>query len=245
MTKVIIIDDESLAREILKKYLSEREDIELVAECANGFEGVKAIRDFEPDLIFLDIQMPKINGFEMLELVGTPPRVVFTTAFDEYALKAFEANAIDYLLKPFTKERFNSALEKAIRAEDNQQQKLQQAQENEAFQPDENLRVVIQNGAEIKIIPTDEIIFVEAADDYVSIHTNEKRYLKKKTMNYFEKVLDPRKFMRVHRSYILRLSQLTRIESFEKNSHVAILRSGHRIPISRSQYPELKSKLGI
>ena len=244
MKKVIIIDDESLAREVIRHYLKDNPEIEIVTECSNGFDGLKAIQEHQPDILFLDVQMPKINGFEMLELVDNPPQVIFTTAFDEYALKAFDANAIDYLLKPFTRERFDTALQKAISSE-RSPEVIKKAQENESFQPDENIRVVIQNGSEIKIIPTEEIIFVEAADDYVCIHTKEKRFLKKKTMQYFEKVLDTSKFLRIHRSFILNLTELTRIESFEKNSHIAILRSGHRLPISRNQYPVLKNRLGI
>ncbi len=243
MKKVILIDDEPLARMIVREYLASYSEYEIVAECNDGFEGAKAIANHEPDLIFLDIQMPKINGFEMLEIINFHPKVIFTTAFDEFAIKAFEENAIDYLLKPFRKDRFDKAMEKV---------KTQlvpvisdQLQETNAKQPDEHLRVVIRNGSDISIIPTYEIEVIEAYDDYVKIHHKGKTHLKKKTMNYFEKTLDPNRFVRVHRSYILNILELTKIETYEKNSYIAILKSGKRIPISRTAYGPLKDSLDI
>lgn len=243
MKKVILIDDEPLARMIVREYLASYSQYEIVAECNDGFEGAKAIANHEPDLIFLDIQMPKINGFEMLEIINFHPKVIFTTAFDEFAIKAFEENAIDYLLKPFRKDRFDKAMEKV---------KTQlvpvisdQLQETNAKQPDEHLRVVIRNGSDISIIPTYEIEVIEAYDDYVKIHHKGKTHLKKKTMNYFEKTLDPNRFVRVHRSFILNILELTKIETYEKNSYIAILKSGKRIPISRTAYGPLKDSLDI
>lgn len=243
MKKVILIDDEPLARMIVREYLASYSEYEIVAECNDGFEGAKAIANHEPDLIFLDIQMPKINGFEMLEIINFHPKVIFTTAFDEFAIKAFEENAIDYLLKPFRKDRFDKAMEKL---------KTQlvpvisdQLQETNAKQPDEHLRVVIRNGSDISIIPTYEIEVIEAYDDYVKIHHKGKTHLKKKTMNYFEKTLDPNRFVRVHRSFILNILELTKIETYEKNSYIAILKSGKRIPISRTAYGPLKDSLDI
>lgn len=243
MKKVILIDDEPLARMIVREYLASYSEYEIVAECNDGFEGAKAIANHEPDLIFLDIQMPKINGFEMLEIINFHPKVIFTTAFDEFAIKAFEENAIDYLLKPFRKDRFDKAMEKV---------KTQlvpvisdQLQETNAKQPDEHLRVVIRNGSDISIIPTYEIEVIEAYDDYVKIHHKGKTHLKKKTMNYFEKTLDPNRFVRVHRSFILNILELTKIETYEKNSYIAILKSGKRIPISRTAYDPLKDSLDI
>lgn len=244
MKKVILIDDEPLARSVIREYLEDQPDLEIVAECSDGFEGVKAISQFKPDLIFLDVQMPKINGFEMLEIISDPVSVIFTTAFDEYALKAFEANAIDYLLKPFSKDRFDKSIEKwattnLINDPQNHTITLNQGQ------PEEKLRVVIKDGAEIIIIPTAEIEYLEAYDDYVKIHHKGKVHLKKKTMNHFEKALDSKQFIRIHRSFLLNIQELTRIESFEKNSYTAILRSGKRIPISRTAYGPLKESLGI
>lgn len=251
MKKVIIIDDEPLARSIVAEYLMEQPDIEVVAECNDGFEGVKSIAQHQPDLVFLDIQMPKINGFEMLELVTGTPSVIFTTAFDEYAIKAFEANAIDYLLKPFSKERFGSAIEKwrsktgsateAATASANLQQFIHQAEK----QPDERNRIVVKNGAEIRIIPADDIFYIEAYDDYVKIFTKDNYFLKKKTMSYYEQVLDPATFFRTHRSFIINIQQLTKIESLEKNSYIAILKNGKRVPISRTSYSKLKETLGL
>jgi two-component system LytT family response regulator len=243
MKKVIIIDDEPLARLIVSEYLKDYEDFEVLAECQDGFEAIKKITELKPDLIFLDIQMPKINGFEMLELLTDSPSVIFTSAFDQYALKAFETSAVDYLLKPFTKERFDSAINKWKKSDIINP--VNSLTEIENKQPDEHLRVVIKDGAEIKIIPTSEINYIEAYDDYVKIYTKDKYHLKKKTMNYFERALNTAQFIRVHRSFIININELTKIEAFEKNSYVAILRSGKRIPISRTAYGPLKESLGV
>lgn len=244
MKKILIIDDEPLARLVVREYLEDYPDFEIIGECNDGFEGAKAIATHKPDLIFLDIQMPKINGFEMLEIINEKPAVIFTTAFDEYALKAFETNALDYLLKPYSKERFALAISKWLSkpAEIGNPEQFEQIVYK---QPDEQLRIVVKDGPEIRIIPTSEVEMIEAYDDYVKIHHLGKVHLKKKTMNYFEKTLDPKIFVRVHRSYLMNINELTRIESFEKNSYLAILRSGKRIPISRTAYGPLKDSLGI
>jgi two-component system LytT family response regulator len=244
MKKVIIIDDEPLARSIVKSFLSHCSDIEIVAECNNGFEGVKAIDEHQPDLIFLDIQMPKINGFEMLELIDANPSVIFTTAFDEYALKAFETSAIDYLLKPFTKERFDQAFNKWKAAESNTSTS-NAINEIAHKQPDEKLRIVVKDGGTIHIIPTSQVLYLEAYDDYVKIYTVEKCYLKKKTLSYYEQSLHSKDFLRIHRSYIINVNFLTRIDSFEKNSYHATLTNQAKIPISRNSYAQLKESLGL
>ncbi|PIE87023.1 MAG: DNA-binding response regulator [Bacteroidetes bacterium] len=242
MIKVLIIDDEPLARSIIRTFLEEKEGYVIVGECSNGYEGLKAIDSLEPDLIFLDIQMPKINGFEMLELVDEPVSVIFTTAFDEYALKAFETCAVDYLLKPFTEDRFDQALTKW---KNTQRTAPSTSLQEVSKQPDDHLRIVIKDGSSIKIIPIQDLIYLEAYDDYVKVHTAEKKYLKKKTLTYYEKTLDKQQFVRIHRSYIINLLELTGIEPFEKNSYRAILKNGERIPISRSAYGPLKESLGV
>jgi two-component system LytT family response regulator len=246
MIKTVLIDDEPLARTIVMEYLQGHPEIEIVQECNDGFEGVKAIAQHKPDLIFLDIQMPKINGFEMLELLEQPPAVIFTTAFDEYAIKAFEAHAIDYLLKPFSKDRFDKALQKWF---SQRQQKPDVnktiALQEEIKQPEERNRVVVKEGSNIRIIPVNEILYIEAYDDYVKIYTAKEMFLKKKTMSFFEQMLDPDQFVRVHRSYIMQLSQVTRIEPLEKDTHVALLKTGARIPLSKTGYSKLKSVLGL
>ncbi len=244
MIKVIIIDDEPLARSMVKEYLAAYTDIEIVQECNDGFEGVKAIAQHKPDLIFLDIQMPKINGFEMLELVENPPAVIFTTAFDEYAIQAFEQHALDYLLKPFSKERFDKAIQK-WRSQQPGPQKTTTELLGNASMPEEQQRIVVKKGSNIVILPIANVHYLEAYDDYVKIHTKDGFYLKKKTMSHFEKVLDPQQFVRIHRSYIMNLQELTRIEPAEKDSHLALLRSGTRIPLSQSGYAKLKDVLGI
>ncbi len=246
MSKIIIIDDEPLARSITKEYLAKHPQLELMQECNNGFEGLKAIQEFQPDLIFLDIQMPKINGFEMLELIEQPPSVIFTTAFDEYAIKAFEAHAIDYLLKPFNQERFDKAIAKWSEQKlSNTAKTTQDLLESASHSPSQNQRIVVKNGTKIKIIPVHEVQYLEAADDYVKIHTAEGYFLKNKTMNHFENTLDGQQFVRSHRSYIVNIQQITRIDPYEKENHVAILRSGIKVPVSRSGYGKLKEVLGL
>jgi two-component system LytT family response regulator len=245
--KALIIDDEPLARMIVKEYLQTYPQIEIAQECNDGFEGLKAIQQHQPDLIFLDIQMPKINGFEMLELVEQPPAVIFTTAFDEYAIKAFESHAVDYLLKPFSKERFDKAMVKwnessnATVAKTNTQSLLETVSQS----PLQSNRIVVKLAGKIKIIPVDEIFYLEGADDYVKIFTKEGSFLKNKTMNYFEKTLDEQQFVRTHRSYIINVQLITRIEPYEKDGHVAILKSGAQVPVSKTGYAKLKQVLGL
>lgn len=243
MKKVLIIDDEPLARSVVATYLKAFPQLEIVAECANGFEGLKAIEKHEPDLIFLDIQMPKINGFEMLELIDAPPAVIFTTAFDDYAIKAFETSAVDYLLKPFAKDRFEKAVNKWMNTSEtvasDQFEHLSQSRS------DEHLRIVVKDGGEIKIIPTAEVLYLEAYDDYVKIHTENGYHLKKKTLAHYEKSLPVQKFMRIHRSFIINIDALSKIESHEKNSYRATLSNGNTVPISRTAYPLLKTALGL
>jgi len=245
--KAIIIDDEPLARVIVKEYLQGYPQIELVSECNDGFQGIKAIQQYQPDLIFLDIQMPKINGFEMLELIEDPPAVIFTTAFDEYAIKAFESHAIDYLLKPYSKERFNKAIQKWLDQANTAISKTntQELLETVSQSPAQHQRVVVKIAGKIKIIPIEEINFIEAADDYVKIHTKEGSLLKNKTMAHFEKILDAQHFVRTHRSYILNVQQITRIDPYEKDNHLAILRSGAKVPVSKTGYAKLKTVLGL
>jgi two-component system LytT family response regulator len=247
MKKVLIIDDEPLARLIVKEYLQSYPQIELLQECNNGFEGVKAIQQHQPDLIFLDVQMPKINGFEMLELITDPPAVIFTTAFDEYAIKAFENNTVDYLLKPFSKERFDKAIQKWLdnKTENVAKTNTQTLLETVAQSPAQNQRVVVKIAGKIKIIPVEEIIFLEASDDYVKIHTKEGSFLKNKTMGYFENVLDAQQFVRTHRSYIVSIQQVTRIDPYEKESYLVILKSGEKVPVSKTGYGKLKMVLGL
>ena len=240
--KCIIIDDEPLARMMLKEYLQAYPDIEILQECGDGFEGIKAIQQYQPDLIFLDIQMPKINGFEMLELIDNPPQVIFTTAFEEYAIKAFETHAADYLLKPFSKERFDKAIQKL---KTNTVNNTQAIVETASQSPVQSNRIVVKDGGKIKIIPVPQIQYVEAADDYVKIHTGDGVFLKKKTMQYFEDSLQQQQFIRVHRSYIINTQLITRIDSHEKDSHLVLLSTGARLPVSKAGYAKLKEVLGI
>ncbi|HJS55175.1 MAG TPA: LytTR family transcriptional regulator DNA-binding domain-containing protein [Chitinophagaceae bacterium] len=246
-SKVIIIDDEPLARSIVIEYIQHFPDLVVSQVCSNGFEGLKAIQQYKPDLLILDIQMPKINGFEMLELIENPPAVIFATAFDEYAIKAFEAHAIDYLLKPFNQDRFEKAIKKwrEQRSSSASEKQTKQLLDDVSLTAPQSQRVVIKDGSKIKIIPVQDIFYLEAADDFVKVFTKEGYFLKNKTMSHFEQVLDPSQFVRSHRSYIVNLQQITRIDPYEKDNHVAILRSGAKVPVSRTGYPKLKSILGL
>src|SRR5579872_4035114 len=248
----VLIDDEPLARLIVREYLQTYPDITIVQECNDGFEGIKAIQQQHPDLIFLDIQMPKINGFEMLELVENPPAVIFTTAFDEYAIRAFETHAVDYLLKPFSKERFDKAIRKWIDQREPEPAPApanapttQSLLDTAAESPAQQQRVVVKTAGKIKIIPIEDIHYLEAADDYVKIHTHNGAFLKNRTMGYFEKVLDPSRFVRTHRSYIINIQQVTRIDPYEKDSHLCVLSSGAQVPVSKAGYVKLRSVLGL
>ncbi|MCF3111369.1 LytTR family DNA-binding domain-containing protein [Niabella sp. CC-SYL272] len=244
MSKVIIIDDEFLARSMVKEYLQKYPQLELVAECGDGFEGMKAIQEHKPDLIFLDIQMPKISGFEMLELIEEPPAVIFATAFDEYAIKAFEAHAVDYLLKPFDQERFDKAVNKFLAQHKGSATNTQELL-NDVQLPNSNNRIVVKNGSKIKIIPVQEVLYLEAADDFVKIFTKDGYFLKNKTMSFFEAFLPPDLFVRSHRSYIVNIQEITRIDPYEKDGHVAILKNGTKINVSRNGYGKLKAVLGL
>jgi two-component system LytT family response regulator len=241
---VVIVDDEELARGLLREYLSARPDVEIVAECSNGFEAVKAVAEKKPDLLFLDIQMPKLDGFEVLELIGTDLPVIFVTAYDQYALRAFEVHAVDYLLKPFSAERLDEALgrvrERLERKESPAYAGLI-AETKGRSRPLE--RVVVRDGSRVHVIPVGNIDYVEAQDDYVCFKSGGKDYLKQETLADLEELLDPERFIRVHRSYILNIERLVKLELYAKDSRVAILTDGTKIPVSRSGYARLKDLL--
>ncbi len=244
MYKVIIIDDEPLAATIVQEYLSNYADFEVVQTCQNGFEGLKAIQRIQPDLIFLDVQMPKLNGFELLELLDEQHSVIFTTAFDAYAMKAFDAHAVDYLLKPFSEDRFAQAIKKFKSTQESSN--LSEMLKDEVLTHSESAhRVVVKVRNEIKIIPIKDVKYIQANDDYVDIHTGEGKFLKNKTLTHFEKVLPNDVFVRVHRSYIVSVDQITKIDPYEKDSYVVILKTGEKIPVSKTGLPKLKAILGI
>jgi len=244
--RVIIVDDEYLARALLREYLAADADIEIVAECANGFEAVKAIAELRPDLVFLDIQMPKLDGFEVVELSGAATRYVFVTAYDGYALKAFEVRALDYLLKPFSRERLAQALENA-RSRATSPEQLQAAKDaasdmaREATRRHGSLhRILVRDGARVHVVPAASIDWIEAQDDYVLISASGQTHLKNGRMAELEQGLDPAAFLRVHRSFIVNLGAIARIEAPSKDSWCALLRDGKRVPVSRSGYARLR-----
>lgn len=247
MIKAILVDDEPLARSILGEYLESYPQVQVVAECNDGFEGAKAIMQHQPDVVFLDIQMPKINGFEMLEVLDKKPCIIFTTAFDEYAIQAFEQHAIDYLLKPITKKRFDQAMDKLLNfpQPESQNTHAQQLLDDVLDTPGNVERVVVKTGNNIKIIPVDQVIYLEADDDYVRIHTDDGVFLKNKTMAAFEKQLNPNQFVRVHRSFIVKVAHITRLEPLERNSYVAVLANGTQVAVSKNGYSRLKQLLGM
>jgi two-component system LytT family response regulator len=241
--KVLIVDDETLARSILREMLSLRPDVEIAGECANGFEAVKAAGELAPDLVLLDVQMPKLDGFEVLELIGPDLPVVFVTAFDSYAMRAFEVHAVDYLLKPFTDERLNTALDRAkarigqrgVRGEE-----LSAAARGGKTYLD---RIVARDGPKVHVIPVEKLDFAEAQEDYVALRAEGKTILKQQTISSLESALDPKKFVRVHRSYIVNLERVARLEPYGKNSKVAVLTTGDKLAVSRAGYGRLEAML--
>jgi len=244
---ILIIEDEKPARDLIRAYLEGNAGISLLGEYDNGFDGLKAVNELKPDAILLDVQMPKLTGFEMLEVLEYHPEVIFTTAYDQYAIQAFEQNAVDYLLKPFSKERFQEAIGKLESRIESQKEsdktgiekiKLHLAESEEKLH-----RVVIKKSGKIHVISTGDINYLEAQDDYVMIYTNEGRYLKQQTMKYFEKHLDSQQFVRVHRSYIANITHIERIEPYEKSNFILILKDGNKVPVSRNGMQVLKENL--
>ncbi len=244
MVKVAIVDDEEPARKLLREYLSAYDDVEIVSECANGFEAVKAVTDLKPDLLLLDIQMPRLDGFEVLELIGHEVDVIFVTAYDKYALRAFEVHAVDYLLKPFSSDRLREALDHARKRLATKEKLPVEDLAASARPAGAKLeRVLIRDGSNVHVIPVSKLDYVEAQDDYVCFRSEGKRYLKQQTLGDVETVLDPSQFVRIHRSYILNIDRLARLELYAKDSHAAILRDGTRLPVSRSGYARLNAVL--
>ncbi len=240
----IIIDDEAPARALIREYLASHSDVEVLAECANGFEAVKAASEMKPDLLFLDIQMPKLDGFEVLELIGRDTAgVIFTTAFDEYALRAFNVHAVDYLLKPFGAERFAEAMQLVrarIQRADPVPARALLESHREGNLPD---RLLIRDRSNVHVVPIEQIDFIEAQDDYVSIRAAGRSYLKEQTLGELETQLESKGFLRIHRRYILNVSRLAKIELSEKDNRIAILKDKTELPISRSGYVKLRALL--
>jgi two-component system LytT family response regulator len=242
--RAVIVDDEELARGFLREMLAAHPEIEIVGECANGFEAVKAIAEAAPDLVFLDVQMPKLDGFEVLELIEPlAPAVIFVTAYDQYAMRAFDAHAVDYLLKPFSAERFERALERAKARLGERRPAAELAREARA--PGERpQRLAVRDGTRVHVIPLEKLDYAEAQDDYVALHSGGKSYLKQQTIGSLEALLDPARFVRIHRSAIVNLERVARIEPYAKESRVAILTDGTRLPVSRSGYARLLEAMG-
>lgn len=240
--RVMIVDDEAPARAILAEYLADHPRFTIVAECANGYEAVKAAAELKPDLIFLDIQMPKLDGFEVLDLLETKPAVVFVTAYDEYAIRAFEVHAIDYLLKPYSATRFAEVVAHAEAVVRNRErQPLADVTASAVRKPLQ--RIAFRDGAAIEVVPVQRIDYIEAQDDYVHVATRGEKKIKQQTLSEIEQLLDPGRFVRVHRSYIVNLESLARVEPYAKDSRVAVLKDGTRIPVSRAGYERLKTLL--
>jgi two-component system LytT family response regulator len=244
MIRVAIVDDEEPARAVVREYLSDVRDVEIVAECANGFDAVKAVAELRPDLLFLDVQMPKLDGFEVLELIGTDVAVVFVTAYDQYALRAFEVHAVDYLLKPFSAERLVATLERAReRLSRGEALPVRALADETRTRQGYAARILVRDGSRVHVIPVERIDYVQAQDDYVSYRYDGKEYLKEQTLAQVEASLDPKKFVRIHRSFVLNLDRLARVELDARENRVAILTDGQRLPVSRAGYTRLSSLL--
>ena len=241
--RIAIVDDEDLARAVVREFLAGVPEVEIVAECANGFEAVKRIGELAPDLVFLDVQMPKLDGFEVLELIAPGPAVVFCTAYDVFALRAFEVHAVDYLLKPFGRERLAEALARvrerkgtAVPAHD-----LIAAARAPGKAAE---RLIVRDGSEIHVIPVADVDLLEAQDDYVAIHAKGRTWLKQQPLSELVETLDPARFVRVHRSYAVNLERIARIEPYAKDSRIAVLKDGREVPVSRGGYQRLKEQMG-
>jgi two-component system LytT family response regulator len=242
--RVAVVDDEPLARTVLCEYLAAEPHVDVVAQCANGFEAVKAVAELTPDLLLLDVQMPKLDGFEVLDLVGRDVAVVFTTAYDQYALRAFEVHAVDYLLKPISAERLSEALAR-VRERLGRGERATSPGAMAAARPREGHanRVLVRDGPRVHVIPVDKIDYVQAQDDYVCFRSEGKDYLKEQTLADVETSLDPKAFVRIHRSYLLNLARLVRVDQDERENRVAVLTDGRRLPVSRAGYTRLNSLL--
>lgn len=244
----VIVEDEKPARDLVRSYLKPFKSIEIKAEYADGFTGTKGINKIKPHLVFLDVQMPKISGFELLELLDHQPEIIFTTAYDQYALKAFEMNAIDYLLKPFSKNRFEEAVKRAINrivASEKQNDTVKKSFLFKKGTGETINRIVVKSGNTINVIPVDDVIYFEAQDDYVMIYTQGSRFLKQQTMKFFEESLPGNQFIRVHRSFIVRIEKINKLEQYGKESYKVIMNNNQSVPVSRSGYARLKEKLGL
>ncbi len=245
--KAVIIEDEEPARDLLRRYLEPFIDIEIIGEYIDGFEGAKAINQLKPDLVFLDIQLPRLTGIEVLELLDHAPMIVFTTAYDEFAIKAFEKNAVDYLMKPFSRDRFAQSIERV-----KSRILLKQPEDVNIQQLAENLstnsllsRIVVKTPKAMVVIPVDDILYIEAQDDYVMIHTSDSRHMKKKTMKYFEERLSAEQFVRIHRSFIVNVSFINKLEPYTKDSFIAVLKNGVKLSVSNTGYKSLKELLSF
>jgi two-component system LytT family response regulator len=246
--RAIIVDDEELARQVIREFVGAHPEIELVAECSNGFEAVKSVTELKPDLLFLDIQMPKLDGFEVLELIGNDLRVIFVTAFDRYAIKAFEVHAVDYLLKPFGADRFEAALNRAkqrLAAGKSHRPEMPPAELAAAARPPSQYldRIAVRDGTRVYIIPVAKLDYVEAQDDYVALTTEGKKHLKQQTISSLESALDSSRFLRIHRSFIVNLERVVKVEPYAKDTHVAVLQNGTQLPVSRAGYARLRAFL--
>ena len=242
--RTLIVDDEHLARALLREYLAAHPDVEIVGECANGFEAVKAIAEHDPDLVFLDIQMPRLDGFEVVELAGARPHYIFATAYDQFALRAFEVHALDYLLKPFSRERLAEALAQArLRAPQPSRDGIAAAVKDAQARQQPLERILIRDGARVHLVAAGNVDYIEAQDDYVRIMAGGKGYLKHQRLSELEAQLDGAVFVRIHRSFIVNVCAVERIEPVSKDNHCAVLRGGVRLPISRSGYQKIRERL--
>ena len=241
--KVLIVDDEALARQLLRNYLNVIPGVEIAGECENGFEALKMVQELKPDLLFLDVQMPKVDGFELLEVLDPRPEIIFTTAFDQFAIRAFELNAVDYLLKPFSKERLVQAVEKALQRIGTPSPGTPSLLKHLVEEKHTIERVITRLGSRITVIPVEKIWYIEAADDYVMIFSELGNHLKEKTMKYFEDHLDETQFVRIHRSHIINLSYLQHLEQQETDSYKLILKNGQVLPVSKTGLTRLKATL--
>lgn len=249
--RAMVVDDEAMARERVVSLLRQEQDIELIGECSDGEQAVNAINSQQPDLVFLDVQMPAVDGFRVIEQVGPEkmPAVVFVTAYDEYAVRAFEVHALDYLLKPFGRERFQQTLQHARshverrRAGDLGKRLMALVQDIKP-EPQKLDRLVVKSGGRVFFLRTEDIVWIEAAGNYVRLHLGEDSHLFRETMNGIEARLDPQRFVRIHRSRIVNSDRIKELQPWFNGEYVVVLQNGTRLTLSRGYREKLQERLG-
>jgi two-component system LytT family response regulator len=242
--RVVIVDDEGPARDLIKNFIEVYNEFEIAGEADNGFDGCRLINKTRPDLIFLDVQMPKLTGIEVLDLLEKPlPFVIFSTAYDRYAVQAFERNAVDYLLKPYNRERFDKAINRFLGNTKKSTESDDPLLENLNPKEEKLRRIPVRSGSKIHVLKMEEVYYIEAQDDYIKIYSTKGNFLKQQTMKHMEENLPDDIFVRIHRSYILNINFLNQLEIYDRYGYTAITADSNKLPVSRKGAVKLKKAI--